>query len=230
MSQDQDAISLAVPCFGACPSRGSTSEGGAGERAGGGGGGGIPAAGTYWHDSMVAGGGAPGGGLSPTPGSCPTDGGGGGVSISGRDGGGGGIPAAGTFWHDSMVSGGGGPGGALSPTPGSCPIDGGVSGSGGGCGGVGGGGGLLSTGKSGSKSRPVTVAYVVNGEGSQQNNAESMALQSLKDACDAVGSKLETVNFGKLDFGETTVLDSFYNAGESFCLSPDMVLTSVSPC
>ncbi|KAI4802366.1 hypothetical protein KUCAC02_020207, partial [Chaenocephalus aceratus] len=26
------------------------------------------------------------------------------------------------------------------------------------------------------------------------------------------GSKLETVNFGKLDFGETMVLDSFYNA------------------
>uniref|UniRef100_A0A7N8Y383 mitogen-activated protein kinase kinase kinase n=1 Tax=Mastacembelus armatus TaxID=205130 RepID=A0A7N8Y383_9TELE len=62
------------------------------------------------------------------------------------------------------------------------------------------------------KSRPVTVAYVVNGETSQQNNAESMALQCLKDACDTVGSKLETVNFGKLDFGETTVLDSFYNA------------------
>uniref|UniRef100_A0A8D0CP19 mitogen-activated protein kinase kinase kinase n=1 Tax=Sander lucioperca TaxID=283035 RepID=A0A8D0CP19_SANLU len=92
---------------------------------------------------------------------------------------------------DSVVVGGG-----HSPTPGSNPMD---------------GGGLLSTGKS-CKSRPVTVAYVVNGEASQQNNAESMALQCLKDACDTVGSKLETVNFGKLDFGETTVLDSFYNA------------------
>uniref|UniRef100_A0A8D0CP38 mitogen-activated protein kinase kinase kinase n=1 Tax=Sander lucioperca TaxID=283035 RepID=A0A8D0CP38_SANLU len=102
-----------------------------------------------------------------------------------------GIPAAGTFWQDSVVVGGG-----HSPTPGSNPMD---------------GGGLLSTGKS-CKSRPVTVAYVVNGEASQQNNAESMALQCLKDACDTVGSKLETVNFGKLDFGETTVLDSFYNA------------------
>uniref|UniRef100_A0A3Q1CSP4 mitogen-activated protein kinase kinase kinase n=1 Tax=Amphiprion ocellaris TaxID=80972 RepID=A0A3Q1CSP4_AMPOC len=87
-------------------------------------------------------------------------------------------------------------GGGLSPTPGSCPMD---------------GGGLLSTGKT-CKNRPVTVAYVVNGEASQQNNAESMALQCLKDACDTVGSKLETVNFGKLDFGETTVLDRFYNA------------------
>uniref|UniRef100_A0A671VD32 mitogen-activated protein kinase kinase kinase n=1 Tax=Sparus aurata TaxID=8175 RepID=A0A671VD32_SPAAU len=116
------------------------------------------------------------------------------VEVGGGGGGGGGascIPAAGTFWHDSMVSGGG-----LSPSAVDCPMD---------------GGGLLSTGKSG-KSRPVTVAYVVNGEGLHQNNAENMALQCLKDACDTVGSKLETVNFGKLDFGETTVLDSFYNA------------------
>uniref|UniRef100_A0A669AZ21 mitogen-activated protein kinase kinase kinase n=1 Tax=Oreochromis niloticus TaxID=8128 RepID=A0A669AZ21_ORENI len=88
------------------------------------------------------------------------------------------------------------PSGGLSPISGSCPLD---------------TGGLLSTGKS-CKSRPVTVAYVVNGEASQQNNHESMALQCLKDACDSVGSKLETVNFGKLDFGETAVLDRFYNA------------------
>uniref|UniRef100_A0A672INB7 mitogen-activated protein kinase kinase kinase n=1 Tax=Salarias fasciatus TaxID=181472 RepID=A0A672INB7_SALFA len=94
-------------------------------------------------------------------------------------------------FHHSVLGGGG-----LCSTSGSCPMD---------------GGGLLSTGKS-SKSRPVTVAYVVNGEASQLLNAESMALQCLKDACDAVGSRLETVNFGKLDFGETTVLDSFYNA------------------
>uniref|UniRef100_A0A674PKE3 mitogen-activated protein kinase kinase kinase n=1 Tax=Takifugu rubripes TaxID=31033 RepID=A0A674PKE3_TAKRU len=60
--------------------------------------------------------------------------------------------------------------------------------------------------------RPVTVAYVVNGETSQQSNAESLALQCLRDACDMVGSRLETVNFGQLDFGETTVLDTFYNA------------------
>ncbi|XP_063351034.1 mitogen-activated protein kinase kinase kinase 5 [Pelmatolapia mariae] len=115
------------------------------------------------------------------------------VNSSGGGGVGGacGIPAAGTFWHDSGAGGGG-----LSPISGSCPLD---------------TGGLLSTGKS-CKSRPVTVAYVVNGEASQQNNHESMALQCLKDACDSVGSKLETVNFGKLDFGETAVLDRFYNA------------------
>lgn len=134
----------------------------------------------------------------PSFGACPGRERSGGESTSSSGGGGGGasgIPAAGTFfWQDSVVGGGG-----LSPTSVSSPVD---------------GGGLLSTGKS-SKSRPVTVAYVVNGEASQQNNAESMALQCLKDACDTVGSKLETVNFSKLDFGETTVLDSFYNAGES---------------
>ncbi|XP_034435748.1 mitogen-activated protein kinase kinase kinase 5 isoform X1 [Hippoglossus hippoglossus] len=138
MSQEQDGISLQVPCLGVCPGKESPGDGGAS---------GIPAAGTFWQDSTV-------------------------------------------------VVGGGGCCAVFSPTTGSCPLE---------------GGGLLSTGKS-VKTRPVTVAYVVYGEGTQQNNAESMALQCLKDACDAGGSRLETVNFGKLDFGETTVLDSFYNA------------------
>ncbi|KAM9798260.1 mitogen-activated protein kinase kinase kinase 5 [Neosynchiropus ocellatus] len=108
------------------------------------------------------------------------------------DGGGGGVPAAGTFWQDSGIAGGG-----LSPTSMSLPAEP--------------GGGLLSPGKA-SQGRPVTVAYVLNGEASQQNPAESLALQSLRDACAALGSRLETVNFGKLDFGETAVLDRFYNA------------------
>lgn len=147
-SQDQDAISLPVPCFATCPGKDSL----VGECA---------------RNRSVGGGGS--GGASS-------------------------VPAAGTFWQDSVVG-----SGAVSPTTERCPMD---------------GGGLLSTGKS-PKSRPVTVAYVVNGEASQQSNAESMALQCLKDACDAVGSRLETVNFGKLDFGETTVLDRFYNAGKT---------------
>lgn len=105
-----------------------------------------------------------------------------------------GVPAAGTFWQDSVVGDAG-----LSPTIWSSPMD---------------GGGLLSAGKA-CKSRPVTVAYVLNSETSQQNSAESLALQCLRDACDMLGSRLETVSFGKLDFGETTVLDTFYNAGKS---------------
>jgi hypothetical protein len=59
------------------------------------------------------------------------------------------------------------------------------------------------------------VAYVIN-EASQGQLvvAESEALQSLREACEAVGATLETLHFGKLDFGETAVLDRFYNAGE----------------
>uniref|UniRef100_A0A8B9JTF3 mitogen-activated protein kinase kinase kinase n=1 Tax=Astyanax mexicanus TaxID=7994 RepID=A0A8B9JTF3_ASTMX len=67
-------------------------------------------------------------------------------------------------------------------------------------------GGLLTPGKC--KNRRASVAYVLNSE----TGAESMALQCLRDACEAVGTALEIVLFGKLDFGETAVLDRFYNA------------------
>ncbi|KAK6295138.1 hypothetical protein J4Q44_G00343640 [Coregonus suidteri] len=99
------------------------------------------------------------------------------------------IPAAGTLWHDSVVS------GSISPNILSCRKD---------------SGGLLSTGKC--KSRAVTVAYVVNSELTQPHTSENMALHCLKDACDSVGSKLEIIHFGKIDFGDTCVLDQFYNA------------------
>lgn len=66
----------------------------------------------------------------------------------------------------------------------------------------------------GAGGRRTTVAYVIN-EASQGQLvvAESEALQSLREACEKVGAALETLHFGKLDFGETTVLDRFYNAG-----------------
>lgn len=62
--------------------------------------------------------------------------------------------------------------------------------------------------------RRTTVAYVIN-EASQGQLvvAESEALQCLREACETVGAALETLHFGKLDFGETAVLDRFYNAG-----------------
>lgn len=64
--------------------------------------------------------------------------------------------------------------------------------------------------------RRTAVTYVIN-ESSQGPllAAESGALQSLREACEVVGAALETLHFGKLDFGETAVLDRFYNAGES---------------
>ncbi|ROI57999.1 Mitogen-activated protein kinase kinase kinase 5 [Anabarilius grahami] len=94
---------------------------------------------------------------------------------------------AGTFWQDPSI--------CKSANPGviSLPAD-----------------TLLTTGKC--KNRAVTVAYVRNSETSQHLSLENMALQCLKDACDVVGCKLDVVPFGKLDFGETSVLDHFYNA------------------
>lgn len=64
--------------------------------------------------------------------------------------------------------------------------------------------------------RRTAVTYVIN-EASQGPllAAESGALQSLREACEVVGAALETLHFGKLDFGETAVLDRFYNAGEN---------------
>nr|XP_058163525.1 mitogen-activated protein kinase kinase kinase 5 isoform X1 [Dasypus novemcinctus] len=61
--------------------------------------------------------------------------------------------------------------------------------------------------------RRTAVAYVINeASPGQLVVAESEALQSLREACEAAGATLETLHFGKLDFGETTVLDRFYNA------------------
>uniref|UniRef100_A0AAR2L6E3 mitogen-activated protein kinase kinase kinase n=1 Tax=Pygocentrus nattereri TaxID=42514 RepID=A0AAR2L6E3_PYGNA len=95
------------------------------------------------------------------------------------------VPAAGTFWHDAAA--------AASST--GCPAESGH-------------GLLAAAGKCSSASRRASVSYVLNSE----TGAESMALQCLRDACEAVGSTLEIVLFGKLDFGETSVLDRFYNA------------------
>uniref|UniRef100_UPI00398E50AC mitogen-activated protein kinase kinase kinase 5 isoform X1 n=2 Tax=Pristiophorus japonicus TaxID=55135 RepID=UPI00398E50AC len=61
------------------------------------------------------------------------------------------------------------------------------------------------------KNRPTTVVYVVN-EAAQLQLAESLALQCLREACENVSASLQTVPFEKLDFGETAVLDYFYNA------------------
>lgn len=103
-------------------------------------------------------------------------------------------PPPGSFWNVESAA---APGtGCPTTTPGSSATRGrGSSGSGGG--------------------RRTTVAYVIN-EASQGQLvvAESEALQSLREACEAVGATLETLHFGKLDFGETAVLDRFYNAGE----------------
>lgn len=65
------------------------------------------------------------------------------------------------------------------------------------------------------KQRSLRVVYVLNDglKSVMASSPESGALQCLQRACDSESALLTTVTFGRLDFGETTVLDSFYDAG-----------------
>ncbi|MGH0139958.1 UNVERIFIED_CONTAM: hypothetical protein FKN15_070305 [Acipenser sinensis] len=67
------------------------------------------------------------------------------------------------------------------------------------------------------KQRSLRVVYVLNDglKAVQANSPESGALQCLQRACDAESAILATVTFGTLDFGETSVLDTFYDAGNA---------------
>ncbi|MBN3321685.1 M3K15 kinase, partial [Atractosteus spatula] len=65
-----------------------------------------------------------------------------------------------------------------------------------------------------SKQRSLRAVYVLNDglKAVAANSPESGALQCLQRACDAESAVLTTVTFGRLDFGETSVLDTFYDA------------------
>uniref|UniRef100_A0A8B9MKN8 mitogen-activated protein kinase kinase kinase n=1 Tax=Accipiter nisus TaxID=211598 RepID=A0A8B9MKN8_9AVES len=63
--------------------------------------------------------------------------------------------------------------------------------------------------------RCLRAVYVLNDPpkaGAGARSAEAGARQCLLRACEAEGAQLGTVNFGELDFGETAVLDAFYDA------------------
>ncbi|KAM6900416.1 mitogen-activated protein kinase kinase kinase 15 [Xenentodon cancila] len=64
------------------------------------------------------------------------------------------------------------------------------------------------------KQRSLRVVYVLNDglKSVMVSSPESGALQCLQRACDSESALLTTVTFGRLDFGETAVLDSFYDA------------------
>lgn len=65
--------------------------------------------------------------------------------------------------------------------------------------------------------RCLRAVYVLNDPpkgGAGARSPEAGARQCLLRACEAEGAQLGTVNFGELDFGETAVLDTFYDAGE----------------
>lgn len=96
--------------------------------------------------------------------------------------------------------------------------------------GAGGGGGPGIAARAKGGGRRTAVTYVIN-EANQGPllAAESGALQSLREACEVVGAALETLHFGKLDFGETAVLDRFYNAGESDLPGPIAAVGAARP-
>ncbi|XP_020845594.1 mitogen-activated protein kinase kinase kinase 15 isoform X1 [Phascolarctos cinereus] len=68
--------------------------------------------------------------------------------------------------------------------------------------------------QSGGRQRSLRAVYVLNDspKGGAGCSPEAGALQCLQRACEAEGAHLATVNFGELDFGETAVLDTFYDA------------------
>ncbi|XP_071997547.1 mitogen-activated protein kinase kinase kinase 5 [Engystomops pustulosus] len=101
---------------------------------------------------------------------------------------GGRLPAAGSFWHEDYIHAGGGAAPAGRCTKGFTPAG------------------------SSANSRSITVVYVINEGSSGLQACENAALHSLQEACESQGATLDTLQFGKLDFGETTVLDRFYNA------------------
>ncbi|XP_029452775.1 mitogen-activated protein kinase kinase kinase 5-like [Rhinatrema bivittatum] len=121
------------------------------------------------------------------------------------------LPKAGSFWHED------GSGGAVACQAGT---GGGIKPKGVGSGAAPGGGG--------SCSRRTTVAYVIN-EGSPAGlqACEAAALQCLREACESVAAALEPLHFSKLDFGETGVLDRFYNADIAVVEMSDVLPSAV---
>lgn len=65
-------------------------------------------------------------------------------------------------------------------------------------------------------------------QGGAAGGQEAGARQCLLRACEAEGAHFTSVPFGELDFGETAVLDAFYDAGEAdapFVLTPRQLLS-----
>ncbi|XP_008429321.1 mitogen-activated protein kinase kinase kinase 5 [Poecilia reticulata] len=75
-----------------------------------------------------------------------------------------------------------------------------------------------------SRSRAVSVAYIVSEDASVPQSEENLSLKCLKEACADAHASFRTVSFGKISVGTTDILDSFYNAdvavvemSDSFC-------------
>ncbi|XP_069393098.1 mitogen-activated protein kinase kinase kinase 5 [Paralichthys olivaceus] len=75
-----------------------------------------------------------------------------------------------------------------------------------------------------SRTREVSVAYIVNEDASVPQTEENLSLTCLKEACADAHAALKTISFERIALGTTDILDSFYNAdvavvemSDSFC-------------
>ncbi|XP_074540112.1 mitogen-activated protein kinase kinase kinase 5 [Halichoeres trimaculatus] len=75
-----------------------------------------------------------------------------------------------------------------------------------------------------SRTRAVSVAYIVNEDASVPQTEENLSLKCLKEACADAHAVFKTIPFDRISLGTTDILDSFYNAdvavvemSDSFC-------------
>lgn len=65
-----------------------------------------------------------------------------------------------------------------------------------------------------SRTRALSVAYIVNEDASVPQTEENLSLKCLKEACADAHACLKTISFDRISAGTTDILDSFYNAGK----------------
>ncbi|XP_022075321.2 mitogen-activated protein kinase kinase kinase 5 [Acanthochromis polyacanthus] len=63
-----------------------------------------------------------------------------------------------------------------------------------------------------SRSRAVSVAYIVNEDASVPQTEENLSLKCLKEACADAHAAFKSISFERISLGTTDILDSFYNA------------------
>ncbi|XP_070691759.1 mitogen-activated protein kinase kinase kinase 5 [Pempheris klunzingeri] len=75
-----------------------------------------------------------------------------------------------------------------------------------------------------SRTRALSVAYIVNEDASVPQTEENLSLKCLKEACADAHAVFNTISFERISLGTTDILDSFYNAdvavvemSDSFC-------------
>lgn len=65
-----------------------------------------------------------------------------------------------------------------------------------------------------SRTRALSVAYIVNEDASVPQTEENLSLKCLKEACSDAHAALSTISYEHISLGSTDILDNFYNAGK----------------